>query len=486
MLKEIANRSCGYARRFLMGSRLAYLLAHIPNMLVGVAIVLGFAHLVSPEEYGVFSVGFAFINIAGAIFYGWLQMALVRLGGGAAGQLGPKAFTVFLALLAPVIPCLILGLTLDWLNVLDYGAAAALAASAYSGASAASQLARGLNSPKMYGLIGSLRFILILVCAYGLVHFNASANSLLIAIAIGSSASIAAGLFYMPKALRENSARSALAESKASISLPRLISYGLPASLSLIAMMLMLNGDRFILKMMFDAKVVALYSSQSGIARQMIYPFIGALSISVVPSGVKALNEHGLNAAMNFVVKESRAILFVVAPLVVVVMAFGANIARAILPVGYREGAEWIMPMSAFSALLMGCRLVRYDPAFHLQLRSREIGKCALASLVAWLVLLPLLTKLYGPIGAAIAGVIAGAVALMFAEWELGATASVKNMFPWKFMVGIVAAALILATVKQIYLQMEGVALITFLAILLFALIAFCYSLRKRLKKDVI
>src|SRR5690606_5997594 len=90
------------------GSKLWYLIAHLPHMFVGVFVVLGFTRMVEPAEFGKFAASFAFVNVAGALSFGWLQTALVRLSRPNAERAGPSMALLFGALGLSSIPVFLL------------------------------------------------------------------------------------------------------------------------------------------------------------------------------------------------------------------------------------------------------------------------------------------------------------------------------------------------------------------------------------------
>jgi len=400
-----------------LAARVGYLVAHGPHMAIGAAIVLGFPHLVAASEYGGFAVGFAFVNIAGAIFYGWLQLSLVRLAGGTDSLVPPHLSTVLLATLLPLLPCIAAAWLLSRLGFIGPWLPAAVAAGGFNAATSMGQMARGLHRPKLYGAVGAARFILVLGLALAFTRASATQSALLYAVGCGSFGAAVLAIIGSIKTLRPDGRK---AQSGPAISVRALLAYGVPASLSLIAIMIMLNGDRFLLGWLYDPSVVAAFSAQSGAARQIIYPVISALGISVVPNALLVRKRASEEAAINSVATESAQILAITSPVVAIAVAFGSILAGIALPSAYREGAAWVIPVSTMAAYLMGCRLVRYDPVFHVLLRPRAIAKCAATALVVWAIALYPLTAAFGPVGTAGAGLLAALAANLVAAVLIG------------------------------------------------------------------
>jgi O-antigen/teichoic acid export membrane protein len=383
-------------------------------MLIGAMIVLGFPHLVLAKEYGHFAVGFAFVSIAGAIFYGWLQLSLIRLAGGTDRHHSPSLATVALGVILPLLPCVLLAWLMSLTGVLTAWLPSAIAAGGFNAATAIGQMARGLHRPSLYGAVGLARCICIFTAALIFTRISATQDALLYAVGLGSFIAALIGLAGTATTLKGDLKSATAVVGR--VSLSKLISYGLPASLSLVAIMVMLNGDRFVLGLLCDPVVVAAYSAQSGVARQIIYPAISALGISIVPNALLLLRQDSEVAAIQAALEESGQILTILAPVLAIAIVSGGWIATVLLPHSYRVGAALVIPLSSIAAYAMGCRLVRYDPIFHVLLKPRAIAKCAFAALFVWAILLYPAVRFFGPIGAAAAGLAAAIAANCVAE----------------------------------------------------------------------
>jgi O-antigen/teichoic acid export membrane protein len=386
-------------------------------MLLGVALVLVFSRLVDAEEFGQYAKGFAYINVAGALLYGWLQISLLRLAEGKENNAGPRFGTILLAITLPIAPCFLLAALFDWLNLIAYPIAAASAAAAYGSSVCLSQYARGINNARFYGLLGLTRLLVVFGSAYVLTQYIPNAASLLYALAAGGVAATLMGVIFITLTSSKNLPPTTVAphhETK-SVSLNDLFRYGAPASLSLVTVMLLIHGDRFIIGLLMSDAETAYYSAQADLARQMIYPIIAALSISLVPQALKKNREQGIEIARKFVDKESTVTLNLILPILIMLLVFGNDIMKIILPTGYVDSTTNIAALVAVGAFLTGCRLVRFDPLFHLDFKPSRIGFSALAGLLCWIVgIMPLIT-FYGTTGAACAGILSAMGALIYA-----------------------------------------------------------------------
>lgn len=403
--------------RLRFGPRLHYLLAHLPHMLLGVALVLVFSRLVDAEEFGQYAKGFAYINIAGALLYGWLQISLLRLAEGKEDNAGPRFSTIFLAITLPIAPCFLLAALFDWFNLIAYPIAAASAAAAYGSSVCLSQYARGINNARLYGLLGATRLLVVFGSAYVLTQHIPNAGSLLYALAAGGTASTLTGVIFIALNNSNNLqlTESAQRHANVPIRLNDLFRYGAPASISLVVVMLLIHGDRFIVGLLMSDEETAYYSAQADLARQMIYPLIAALSVSLIPQALKKNREQGIEIAKKFIVKESTATLNLIIPILIMLLVFGNDIMKIILPIGYVDNSKNIAALVAVGAFLAGYRLVRFDPIFHLELKAFRIGYSALSGILCWLIAIVPFIIFYGTAGAACAGILGAIAALVYA-----------------------------------------------------------------------
>lgn len=386
-------------------------------MLLGVALVLGFSRLVTAEEFGQYAKGFAYINVAGALLYGWLQISLLRLAEGKEEDTGPKLATILLAIALPIAPCFLLAGLFSWLGLIAYPIAAASAAVAYGSSVCLSQYARGINNARLYGLLGVTRLLVVFGVAYALTRQVPSASSLLYALAMGGVVATLMGVVFILFTSQKNLlfVETTLLHKAKSVTLNDLFRYGAPASISLLTVMILIHGDRFVIGILMGDLETAYYSAQADLARQVMYPLIAAFSVSLVPQALKKSREQSIETAQKFVDKEGAATLNLILPVLIMLLVFGNDIMKIILPAGYVNGTANIAALVAVGTFLTGCRLVRFDPLFHLESKASKIGFSALTGLLFWMVGIVPLIIFYGAEGAACAGILSAIAALVYA-----------------------------------------------------------------------
>ncbi len=398
-------------------------------MLLGVALVLMFSRLVIAEEFGQYAKGYAYINVMGALLYGWLQISLLRLAEGKENCCGPRLGTIIAAMVMPIAPCLLLAYIFYWFGLIAYPIAVTSATVAYGASVCFSQYARGINNAKLYALLGITRFLGVFGAAYILTRHSPNAASLLYALAVGGVAAVFIGVVFIAYVGKKNvlaKSETSIFETKA-LNMYDLFRYGAPAAVSLVIVMLVIHGDRFVVGLFMSNVEVAHYSAQADLARQMIYPIISALSVSLVPEALKRNRDDGFEAARKYIDRESSTTLNLILPILMVVIVFGKEIMTIILPAGYVNDMGPIAALVAVSAFLTGCRMVRFDPVFHLELRASKIGFSALIGLLVWVGFIFPFTYYYGAIGAACAGIL-GATSSLFYSYYV-ATNKAPSMF---------------------------------------------------------
>lgn len=459
---EVALRS-----RMVVPAKLQYLLGHVPYMLVGVVIVVVFTRLVPPSEFGRFAASFAFVNIAGAICFGWLPLALARLGLVSGDRGGPAWITLLGAILLPLPVCLLLAWVTAETGMLYAPGVTVIATAGVSSMLAISQISRTLGRPTIYGVVGSVRLLVTIAMAIACVQwFGATAEALLWAVAMAGFVSALLGAWAMGRTISQNADATS---GRRPISLWELLRYGLKASPSLAVVILMLNADRVLLGYYASAEEVARYAAHADLARQLVYPVIGALSVSILPTALTRLEAHGMDEARQGVSRDGSVALWIALPLVLTTIIAGADIAALLLPSDYLQGGSALMPLFACAAFLLGARLVLADPLFHLQAQPGWIGLSAFIGLIAWVVSFIWLAPEWKGIGAGVAGLLGSGVALAVALSRLGDTpASGAKYWPFILSVGVAVAALVSLQVTNLQ-DNTGAKLLAFVVVMLSA-----------------
>ena len=398
--------------RQLKNPRYLYLAAHLPQMALGVVLVVVFSRLVESSEFGVFARTYAYVNIASAFIFGWVQMSFLRKANGSS-DFGPIEFVVlFQAIFASSALVLVVTIFFGAVGLLDFPLLSALAAISYSSSISFSQYARGANKPAAYALISMLRFVGILSAGLLLAYAEPSAASLIAAVAIGA----ALPLPYAAVMAYRNSRRLGLVvDVRPKETLLGLLKYGFPASVSLLAVMVMIHGDRFVAGVWLPLDVLGYYSAQVDIARQTVYPIIAALATSLVPTALAKSRSVGVSEAVRYVGNESDSLLKISAPLVMVTIFFPDVVLGLLLSGDYSTQVDSIATISALAAWVMAVRLIKFDPVFHLYSKPGLISLSAIAGLVCWGVVVVPFGALFGPNGFASSALFAGVVAVLAA-----------------------------------------------------------------------
>lgn len=406
-IKSILEIFLKFIGKVFQNRRFIYLFAHVPHMFLGVALVLIFSRLVPKEDFGVFSKSFAFINIAGAFLYGWLQISLLRLANGVEGKESPFLKTLINAALLPIPLLFVISFFFAGIGFIEYPAVTALATVGYSLSISFSQYARGLNRAWLYGLIGASRMVVVLLFSFIAVEHIPDSRALILALAAGGFVSIAVGFVFL---LEKRTSQPREVKDKEAISLKDLLVYGAPASLSLLSVMLLIHADRFVASYFITPGDLGLYSAQVDLARQLVYPIVSAIGVSLLPTAIRLDKDQGAEAAKNYVFKESSFLLLLVTPLAMLTIFYPGEIYGLLLPTEYAIPVGWAGSITAFSALLTGLRLLRFDPIFQITMEKEKIFYSATCGLVAWILLAWPLAHLFGVNGLASLGLVAAIV----------------------------------------------------------------------------
>lgn len=404
-------------KRLLQNRRVKYLLAHTPHMFLGVALVLIFSRLVPTEEFGVFARSFAFVNIVGALLYGWLQISVLRFASGVELKKPPRWSALTIASFLPLLPLFGFALLMDRYEIIEHPTVTAFATASYSLSVTLSQYARGKNQAVLYGLIGAVRMVGVLLCAFVTTSHFPDSRALILALAVGALTSLLAGLAYifLTRPINLSNSNTAITTGSQVISLRDLLIYGGPASLSLVSVMLLIHADRFVASYFLNAGELGLYSAQVDLARQMVYPIISAIGVSLLPTAIYIENKQGRADSEIYVFKESSFLLALVTPLVALAVFYSPEIYMLLLPLEYAKPIGWVGSITALAAALTGLRLLRFDPIFQLSMQKEKVFYAAVSGLAAWAVLALPLAYLAGANGLASLGLIASLVSCFVA-----------------------------------------------------------------------
>jgi O-antigen/teichoic acid export membrane protein len=388
----------------LVKNSLLQLLGKFVPGLIGFASVGVLTRLLVPEEFGVYGLVTAVIQLLVLGGFSWLGVTAVRL---AAGQddsrIRPAAFAlqtliigaISLAGLAVyvadptrdhgyiVLAC-ILGAAV--LGYFDLRGSFFIASGDYVSPMAQS-VARGVLGPA--GAISA-----------ALLGFGGVGVSLAYSLAALPAALLAFGKMRVRIAYDWNEMR-------------RITAFGLPLAGSIGLFAIPTFGDRIVLNHLGGTAVVGLYAAATIIIQNSLTLAASAIGSAGLPLAVRAYESGVPGAAEGQLGQNLVALLAFMAPAALGLCLLAPSIADVLVGAPYREAVVTLTPYLAVAAVLSGVRGNYADHCFHLTKSPLQLVWTAALMAAVNLVALVALVPIYAHVGAAMAAALTAAVGLM-------------------------------------------------------------------------
>jgi O-antigen/teichoic acid export membrane protein len=407
----------------------AYLPANVVQGVVGLLTIVVFTRLLTPEQYGLYALGFSAMTLVHTVGFTWMEAAMARFF--AAEQHGGKladhfktlyrAYTVMALVFAPL--CAI-GL---WLWPASTPLKMAL------GAGLGSILGRCLiklvqERRRAAGEAVSASALDIAQTAGGF-----AIGTLFAVLGLGGAAPLlGAGLaailclpFALPKELtflKGGHFEAARAKHYAA--------YGLPISASLVLALALATTDRFLIAAFLDTKSVGAYHAAYSLANRTLDVIFLWLGAAGGPALVMALERGGREALKDAAREQASTLLLIALPAAVGLALVARPLADVLVGEGLRDAAAQVTPWIAVGGFFAGVTTYYFHQAFTLARRTKLLLLAmtfpALANVALNLVLVPR----FGVIGAAWATAASYAFGAV-ASWAFGRRVGALPI-PWE------------------------------------------------------
>ncbi|MCR4405259.1 MAG: oligosaccharide flippase family protein [Candidatus Acetothermia bacterium] len=336
--------------------------------MINFAAIAVYTRLLSPMDYGRYSLVLAGVGLCNLVFFQWLRVSLLRFLPAhvenprellSAILSGFSAVGLFVGFMGPLLAWLWPDLT--WRGLIGL-AVPLLWAEAWFELNL--ELARSKLQPLRYGLMSGLKAasslgLGALLVLSGLRTYGPLTGLLLGALLAG------VGLSWPEwKGVRP------LASSRL---LPGLLRYGLPLTTTFALGFVISTSDRFIIAWFLGEGPAGVYAAGYDLGQQPLILLMTVVNLAAYPLAVRALEHRGTEAAQAQVRKNATLLLAVAVPGAVGLAVLAPNIAGVLLGAGFREEGALILPWVAFAILMSGVRAYHFDLAF--QLGRRTIGQ---------------------------------------------------------------------------------------------------------------
>ncbi len=378
---------------------LIYILAKlIPGLMAFAALSL-YTHLLSPEEYGVYTLIFSAAVLFQNVFFNWLPAGTLRFWSNEAFD--ANIFTNTLAVVYGRIIFLIallvgVGLVVYWNDeasiwiISTFLLLIALALFAIT-----QTLFSARIEPARYAALTISYSILSLCFGATFAYLGFGAPGVIAGITLGT---LIPALFVFKKLWLPLQRRQYNKEL-----FSKLLLYGLPLAAATLVEEITKVSDRFMLAILQDKSQAGFYAAGYDLSGNSILMIMAAINLAAYPVIIKLLESDGMNAAIKYFHRYVILLLGVSIPAVVGLNMVGENLVLLLIDEKFQPAVILLLPWVSTAIFLMGMQVFYFDLAFQLGNKTISSVKIALAIAVINIGLNLWLIPVMGIQGAAIA-----------------------------------------------------------------------------------
>lgn len=267
-----------------------------------------------------------------------------------------------------------------------------------------------------------------------------------------------------------------------------LLSYGAPLTLLYVFVMIINFSDRIFIDVMLGSTEVGLYSAGYDLTQYTMGLVASVVHLSAFPLIVKAYEREGVSRARELLSVSIRILLFLMVPITFGVISIGDEISRFFLGGNFSSTATTLVPVLAIAVLLSTIKAYYFDYGFQLARSTWLQSAPPLIAAACNCALNYFFIKKYGLVGAAYATLLSYFFYLTFAVF-LSRRVFKFPKFPWRFFLKIGFSSVIMAVLVSMIeadISLVGVlGLKIFFGGLVFSLCA-AILLRKELAELII
>ncbi len=422
-----------------------YLLARgVPGVLNFLAIAI-YTRLLSPEQYGAYTLTIATVSAVDALLLHWLRLALLRFlpraNKDASGTL-PTILRIYLLISLGVS---VVAVAVGWLIIDDpltrqlivLGAGLFVVQATFE---LTVERERSELSPRRYGLYSGIKSVVALGVGAGLAAAGLGAVGLL----IGLTAALILPLITLGGLTRWAGALRGYDPILAR----QIAIYGLPLAATSALAFLISSSDRFMLAGMIDTAAAGQYAVGYDLAQFTLGLLLNIVNLAAYPLIVAAFENDGVAATRTMLRWTLRLMLLIGLPATIGLAVLAPNVAHVLIGSDFESAAVMIIPGIAAAALLFGLKAFYFDLAFQLSGNTiKQVWVLIVTALLniglnLWLI------PAVGILGAVYSTVAAQIIAILLSWWlgrgSLQVPLPDATTLPIVFATGVMLAVLLL------------------------------------------
>jgi len=344
-----------------------YVLAKVVPGFMAFAALSVYTHLLTPEEYGVYTLMFSAALFLHSALFNWLPVGMMRFWPG--GTYSDKAFisTLGVLYLRLFIPIAVVGILLIWFYGDQYSSQILTGFLMLIGITVlmiAQQLQSAQMLPGRYALLTICYAIMALTLGSAMAYFQFGPIGVILGTAAG---------MLVPAVII--SARSWALFDK-SLYTPeltqKLLIYGTPLAAAFFLDEIANLSDRYMLAWLVNEAEAGKYAVGYDLAGNTIMMIMNAINLAAYPMIVKLLDTKGKEAALEYFNTYAILLLSISIPAVVGLSLVGPGLATLVIGEEYQESVILVLPWVASAIFFTG--LGSFYICLPFQLGNKNLG----------------------------------------------------------------------------------------------------------------
>ncbi len=358
-----------------------------------------YTHLLSPSEYGVYTLIFTGTLFIHNVMFNWLSSGTLRYWSNkeySDSQFINTLSTSYLRISSALLVLSLIAVTLFWGKTESIWVMASFSLLI---ALALFTITQNLFSAKIeptnYAFLTICYSISSLALGGLFSYMGYGATGVIFGIALGTAIP---ALFVFKKLW--------LPYKKSDFSKPlfkRLLTYGMPLAAAALIEEITKVSDRFMLAGIQGKDQAGLYAVGYDLSGNSILMIMSAINIAAYPVIIKLLDNEGVKAATDYFRHYVILLLGVSIPAVIGLNLVGPNLVHLLIDVDYQESVIFLLPWITTAIFLLGLQVFYFDLAFQLGHKTIASVKIAVAIAIINIGLNYWLIPIMGIHGAAIA-----------------------------------------------------------------------------------
>lgn len=392
---------------------LIYILAKlIPGLMAFVALSI-YTHLLSPEEYGLYTLLFTGVVFLHNVIFNWLPSATLRYWSDpeyTKSQFTNTLGTSYLRLIGILSLFLVVGVFIYWG---EKQAIWLLSGYLFLVSLALFTITQNIFSagiqPIYYAYLTITYSILALCFGSLIAYLGYGPAGVILGIALGTfiPALIVFKRIWLPFTTKEFNPKL----------FKRLMLYGMPLAAAALVEEITNVTDRFMLAGMRGNSDAGLYAVGYDLSGNSILMIMAALNVAAYPVIIKLLDSEGVSAATKYFKSYVILLFAVTIPAIVGLNVVGPNLVQLLIDVDYQEAVIFLLPWITISIFLMGLQVFYFDLSFQLGQKTIASVKIAVVIAIINIVMNYILIPKMGIHGAAIATISSFAVGCVLSAY---------------------------------------------------------------------